>query len=112
MKKLFLVLAILAMAMTANAWTINWGAAVGADGYSVYWKALTDTDYIKVDVGTALGYDLEPLSLVTGTRYEFYITCHSNGSESDESDHIRWTMPSPPVIVEMPEPPKQLIINF
>jgi len=100
------------MTMTANAWTLNWDAATGANGYNFYWKVLTDTDYTVVDVGTAIGYDLDVLSLVAGTRYEFYVTARSNGSVSDESDHIRWTMPSPPVIVEIPEAPKQLIINF
>lgn len=112
MKKLILILAILAMAMTANAWTLNWDAATGADGYNFYWKVLTDTDYTVIDVETALGYDFAPLNLVPGTRYEFYVTSRSNGSVSDESDHIRWTMPSPPMIVEIPEAPKQLIINF
>ena len=112
MKNLIIVLAILAMAFTANAWTLNWNAATGADGYSVYWKALGDTDYTVTNVGNVLGYDLEPLTLIPGVRYEFYVTTLSNGSESDQSDIIRWTMPSPPVIVEIPEAPKQLIINF
>ena len=112
MKKIILVLAILAMAVTANAWTLNWDAASGTDGYTLYWKNLVATDYTVVDVGTALGYDFATLNLVPGTRYEFYVTSQSNGSTSDESDHIRWTMPSPPVIVEIPEAPKQLIINF
>ena len=112
MKKLFLALAILAMAVTANAWTLNWDAATGADGYNFYYKVLTDPNHTMINVGTALEYDFEPLNLVPGTRYEFYVTARSNGSESDQSDIIRWTMPSPPVIVEIPEPPKQLIINF
>ena len=111
MKKL-LVLAILAIAVTANAWTLNWDAASGADGYSVYWKSLAAVSYTEIDVGTALQYDLAPLNLVNGTRYEFYVVSHSQGSDSAESDHIRWTLPADPVIVEIPEAPKQLIINF
>ena len=111
-KTLLTIIFVLAIAFSANAWTLNWDAASGADGYNFYWKVLTDTDYTVIDVGTALGYDFEPLNLVPGTRYEFYVTARSNGSISDESDHIRWTMPSPPVIVEIPEAPKQLIINF
>jgi len=112
MKKLFLVLAILAMAVTANAWTLNWDAADSAESYNFYYRVLGDTVYTVVDVGNVLGYDFEPLALIPGVRYEFYVTTLSNGSESDQSDIIRWTMPSPPVIVEIPEAPKQLIINF
>ena len=112
MKKLIVVLAIVFMATTANAWTLNWDAASGADGYSVYWKSLAAVSYTEIDVGTALQYDLAPLNLVNGTRYEFYVVSHSQGSDSAESDHIRWTLPEDPVIVEIPEAPKQLIINF
>jgi len=111
-KTLLTILFILAIAFTANAWTLNWDAASGAEGYNFYWKALGDVDYTVVDVGNALGYDFEPLALVPGVRYEFYVTTLSNGSESDQSDIVRWTMPSPHVIVEIPEPPTQLIINF
>jgi len=112
MKKLIIALAILAMATMANAWTLNWTGSTSAEGYYFFWKPLTDTTFTKIDVGPTLGYDFAPLNLVTGTRYEFYVTAYNNGGESDESDHWRWTMPSPPVIVEIPEAPKQLIINF
>ena len=111
-KTLLTLLFIMVTALTANAWTLNWDAATGADGYNFYWRVLGDTVYTVVDVGTDLGYDFEPLALIPGVRYEFYVTSRSNGSVSDQSDIVRWTMPSPPVIVEIPEPPKQLIINF
>ena len=111
-KTLLTIIFIMAIAVTANAWTLNWDAAPGADGYNFHYRVLGDTVYTVVDVGTALGYDFEPLALIPGVRYEFYVTTLSNGSESDQSDIIRWTMPSPPVIVEIPEAPKQLIINF
>ena len=111
-KTLLTVLFILAIAFTANAFTADWDAADGADGYRFYWRVLGESVYTVVDVGNVLGYDLEPLALIPGVRYEFYVTTLSNGSESDQSDIVRWTMPSPPVIVEIPEAPKQLIINF
>ena len=111
-KTLLTVLFILAIAFTANAWTLNWDAADGAESYNFYWRVLGDTIYTRVELGDVLGYDFEPLALISGVRYEFYVTTLSNGSESDQSDIIRWTMPSPPVIVEIPEAPKQLIINF
>ena len=99
MKRILLAIAILAIAVTANAWTLNWSAATGADGYNFYWRVLGDTVYTKVNVGNVLGY-------------EFWVTAYNNGGESGMSDVWRWTMPSDPVIVELPEPPKQLIINF
>ena len=111
-KTLLTIIFIMAIAVTANAWTVTWDAATGAEGYRFYWKVLTDTEYTSVDVGTDLGYEFEPSVLIPGVRYEFYATTLSQGSESDQSDIVRWTMPSPPVIVELPEPPKQLIINF
>ena len=111
-KTLLTILFILAIAFTANAWTLNQDASTGADGYSFYWKALDAADYTEIDVGMELVYDLGILNLVEGTRYEFFVTARSNGSESDESDHIRWTMPSPPLIIEMPKAPQQVIINF
>ena len=111
-KTLLTVLFILAIAFSANAFTADWDAADGADGYRFYWRVLGDTVYTVVELGDVIGYDFEPLALIPGVRYEFYVTTLSQGSESDQSDIVRWTMPSPPVIVEIPEAPKQLIINF
>ena len=111
-KTLLTIIFIMAIAFSANAWDLSWSAADGADGYNFFWKPLTDTEATKIDVGPALIYDFEPLNLVPGTRYEFWVTAYNNGGESGMSDVWRWTMPSPPVIVEIPEAPKQLIINF
>ena len=111
-KKLFIILVILGFAFTANAWTLSWDAVTGVDGYKLYWKSLADTSFVEVDVGNSVAYDLDPLGLVVGTRYEFYLIAHSQGSTSAESDHIRWTRPVDPIIIELPEPPQRLVIEF
>jgi len=112
MKRVIIVLAILVMAVTANAWTIKWDAVTGVDGYKLYWKDLSATAFAEVDVGTNVEYDLTPLNLAVGIRYEFYLTAHSQGSTSAESDHLRWTVPVNPVVVELPDSPQRLVIEF
>ena len=47
-----------------------------------------------------------------GTRYEFYVIAHSQGSTSGESDHVRWTVPVNPIVVELPDSPQRLVIEF
>ena len=111
MKK-FIVLAILLSAVTAQAWTISWNPVAGVDGYTLYWKPLSATVFAVPDVGTSTTFDMEPLGLIDGTRYEFYVVAHSQGSTSAESDHIRWTKPADPVIVELPDSPQRLVIEF
>ena len=113
MKKLILVLlAIVFLAGTASAWTLKFDPVAGVDGYKLYHKPLSATNFIEVDIGTATSYDLAPLNLVIGTRYEFYVTAHSQGSTSAESDHVRWTVPVDPVVVELPSSPQRLVIEF
>lgn len=112
MKKLILVLLAILFAATANAWTLKWDAVTGVDGYTLFWKNLSATTFTEVDAGTSASYDLEPLNLVVGTRYEFYVTANSKGSTSAESDHLRWTRPIDPIIVELPAMPQRLVIEF
>jgi hypothetical protein len=113
MRKLALVLlAIVFFAGTASAWTISWNASTGVDGYKLFWKDLSATTFSEVDVGTDVSYDLTPLNLAVGTRYEFYLTAHSQGSTSAESDHLRWTVPVIPIVVELPDSPQRLVIEF
>ena len=113
MKKLILVLlAIIFFVGTASAWTIKWDAVTGVDGYKLFHKDLSATSFTETDVGRSVLYDLAPLNLKVGTRYEFYIIAHSQGSTSAESDHIRWTVPVDPIVIELPDSPQRLIIEF
>lgn len=113
MKRLFLVLlATLFLTTTASAWTLRWDAVTGVDGYKLFWKGLSATTFTEVDAGMTATYDLDLLELAVGSRYEFYIIAHSKGSVSAESDHLRWTVPVEPVIIELPDTPERLIIEF
>jgi len=112
MKKLILVLLAIMFATTANAWTLKWDAVTGVDGYKLFHKDLSATSFTEIDVGTSASYDLTPLNLSVGTRYEFYVIAHSQGSTSAESDHIRWTVPVDPIVIELPDSPQRLVIEF
>ena len=113
MKKLILVLlAIVFLTTAASAWTLRWDAVTGVDGYTMFWKDLSETAFSEVNVQNNVEYDLTPLNLAVGTRYEFYLTAHSQGSTSAESDHLRWTVPVTPIVVELPDSPQRLVIEF
>jgi hypothetical protein len=112
MKKLILVIGLIfLLASVAPAYDLSWGDLPGVDGYHVYWKELTAPSFTEIDVGTDITYDLTPLNLVIGTRYEFYVTAHSQGSLVGESDHLRWTRPDDPQIIEIQEVQK-IILEF
>ena len=112
MKKLIVIVAILAMATAANAWTIAWDPDPAREGIVLYWKALADTGYVSLDIGDVNSYDLAPLPLVVGTRYEFYVDAYAGDprSFSGSSDIIRWTFPRPPIVIEMLGQPTQITI--
>jgi hypothetical protein len=115
MKKLLIASAILLFASTAMAaeWKLGWNATTGAAGYEVSYKTLAATTYTKVDAGNVLEWTI-PTTLVKGTRYEFFIRAYAGNpkSYSGESDHIRWTVPNDPVIIEIPPAPSSIIIKF
>lgn len=120
MKKLLiataLILAVLVGCKSADAWTLSWEAVTYADGYRVSYKPLAATDYIGVDVGANISIDLDALSLVVGTRYEMFVQAFANTTGggiawSGESDHLRWTYPSPPSIIEYMPAPQKPVIN-
>ena len=112
MKKLITILAIVLFATTASAWTFSWDAVTGVDGYKAYWKDLAATSFTEVDVGTDTQLDLDALGLTVGTRYEFYVVAHSQGSTSAESNHLRWTRPVDPIVIELPAAPQRMVIEF
>ncbi|MCK5018172.1 MAG: hypothetical protein KAS32_14040 [Candidatus Peribacteraceae bacterium] len=112
MKKLFLTLFILlAFVGTAGAWDLNWTASTGAGGYMLYHKTLAATEYTETDVGNILTYDLDAMSLVQGTRYEFFLRAYVSGSYSGDSDHLRWTYPVDPIIIDLPAAPLTITIT-
>lgn len=118
MKKLLTILAVCLVGLLwssfAIGWTLNWTASSGAAGYQVSYKILAASTYTQVDAGNVVQWTI-PSTLIKGTRYEFFIQAYvgTPRSYSGDSDHIRWTFPTDPVIIEVPyqSPPTQIIIN-
>jgi hypothetical protein len=113
MKKLIVLSALLLISTTAFASQLLWSASVGATGYEVSYKPLAATEWVIVDIGNVTAWTT-PATLVKGTRYEFFIRAYAGNpkSYSGDSDHIRWTVPTDPVIVEIPPAPSSIIIKF
>jgi hypothetical protein len=114
MKKL-LIIALLLIAVPSGAadWTLQWNSSTGAAGYEVSYKTLAANTYTVADVATATSWVL-PATLVKGTRYEFFVRAYTAApkSYSGDSDHVRWTYPRDPLIVELPEQTGTVILNL
>jgi hypothetical protein len=114
MKKL-LIIALLLIAVPSGAadWTLSWPAAPSAAGYEVNYKTLAANSYTVADVGNVLSW-IVPITLVKGTRYEFFVKAYSPVPKSygGDSDHVRWTYPRDPLIVELPEQTGTVILNL
>ena len=108
MKKLIIVLAILAIAVCANAWTLSWDTDPMREGVILKYRAMGETSYTESDIGNVNEVELDSLSLVNGTRYEFILQGYAGTprSLSGESDTLRWTYPSVPGVIEIMERPK------
>jgi hypothetical protein len=115
MKRHLLIIALLLLVLPCAAadWTLSWTASTGAAGYEVSYKTQAANTYTVADVATATSWVL-PVTLVKGTRYEFFVRAYTAApkSYSGESDHLRFTYPKDPITVEMPANPNQIIIEF
>jgi len=118
MKKLIVIVAILAMAfastaMAADPWKVTWADDPNKEGVVLYYKAVADTGYISLDLGDVDEYFIEPLPLVPGTRYSFYVQFYAGDPKSfgGPSDVLNWTCPKPPIVIELAGQPTQIIIN-
>ena len=115
MKKLLLTIAIVLLATPCMAWTLSWDSAgAGIAGYEVTYGPSPLSGGTANDVGVATSIDLDSLGLAVGTRYEFYVRAYDSATPhnfSTESDHIRWTYPEPPVVIEMMGAPVNITIN-
>jgi hypothetical protein len=115
MKKLLGIIFILSLLFVGQVYaaSLQWTASTGAAGYQVSYKTLAATTYTVVDVGNVVQWTI-PTTLVKGTRYEFFVNVYAGTpkSYSGDSDHIRWTMPRDPVIIELPEGPNTIILNI
>ena len=113
MKKLITILVIVFCSTIAYAWDLQWNPVANADGVVVYYKELSDATFQQVDVGNVTLCNLDSMGRTQGVRYEFYLQAYTGDprSYSGDSDHIRWTYPTDPVVVEMMDRPVQIIIN-
>ena len=115
MKKLYLVLVLLfslGMVTSAYAWELSWNASVRADGYTLhYCRVDTPTDVIAIDVANVTTYELDRTLFPQGVRFEFWVTAYNLGGNSPQSDHLRWTYPDDPIIVESLGRAVNIIIN-
>lgn len=113
--KVLIAFILLATSAMASDWTLVWDASTGATGYEVSYKPVAATVYAVIDTGAATQLAM-PAVLTKGTRYEFFVRAYTGTgatkSYSGESDHLRWTYPKDPIVVEMPAQPQQIIINF
>jgi hypothetical protein len=113
MKKTLIALALVFAATTSHAWQLKWDATTGAAGYRVSYKTLAATTYTQVDVGNVTTFNLDNINLVQGQRYELFVQGYAGTpkSYSGESDHLRWTYPATPIIVEMMGQPVNIVIQ-
>ena len=118
MKRLSLLIVILVMILccsTAWAYQLKWDASTGAAGYEISYKTLAATTWTTADAGALLTWVI-PVTLVKGTRYEFkaraYVGPVATRSYSGDSDILRWTIPLDSAVIEYPDAPRQVIIQF
>jgi len=114
MKKLFIVLAIVLFATTAQAWTIQWDAlSETPDMYNIRYKTypagydypanpapqadVEANPFNSHDNGTVVSLaDFETaLGLETNVRYVFHVQALAGGDIVAVSDYLCWTYPDP-----------------
>lgn len=112
-RSVFLILImVFALATMAGAASLTWDEQDDADGFILYHHEVGDTPVInEQDVGDVTAYDLDTLGLTKGTRYEFFLRAYNVAGTSPESDHIRWTYPLDPIIIETAGAPVNITIN-
>jgi len=112
MKRLLIVIAIVLIPSLCSAWTLSWTPMPEADGYRVSYGTVSNTSSV-IDVGNNAQLDLSTISLSKGTRYEFYVQAYKGSPKSygGESDHIRWTYPQDPLVIEMLGQPVNIVIQ-
>ena len=87
MKKLLMILVIMAMAMTANAATLRWDASTGeVDGYNIYFTDGIENFTAPVG-GVTEVLDIDnTFNLLPGKTYTFSVTAWNSVGESGPSN--------------------------
>jgi len=133
MKKLFIVLAIVLFAVSAQAWTIQWEAlSETPDMYNIRYKAypagyeypanpapqaeIEANPFSAYDNGTEVSLvDFQnAFGLAVNQRYVFHVQAISSGDIVAVSDYLAWTYPDPDgpevQVIEIPMEDIQKII--
>jgi len=133
MKKLFIVLAIMLFAVSAQAWTIQWEAlSETPDMYNIRYKAypagysfpdnpapqgeVEANPFSSYDNGTSVSLaDFETaFGLAVNQRYVFHVQAITGGDIVAVSDYLAWTYPDPDgpevQVIEIPMEDIQKII--
>jgi len=107
MKTIFLIVILMLVSIpSAFAWSLAWDDSVGATGYKIYYHELDNPGVVtEIDVGNVTIFSLDNEELTKGIRYEFWCTAYNATDESSHSNHLRWTYPKDPVIIETLEAP-------
>ena len=122
-KKLLFILVILAIAVSVSAATLKWDAPVGTvNGYIVNYGTVEGEYPYTFNVGnvTTLENMEAVLHLHPGVPYFLGMSAYNDSDESNLSNIITYTRPAyvlpddnlPSIVIEIPEPPDQLILNF
>ena len=123
MKRSLIVLFILVMASVVGAATLKWDASVGTvEGYIVNYGTVEGEYPHTFNVGnvTELENMEAVLHLHPGVGYFLGMSAYNDSGESGLSNIITYTRPAyvppednlPSIVIEIPEPPDQLILNF
>jgi len=123
MKRSLIVLFILVMASVVGAATLKWDASVGTvEGYIVNYGTVEGEYPYTFNVGnvTTLENMEAVLHLHPGVPYFLGMSAYNDSDESNLSNIITYTRPAyvlpddnlPSIVIEIPEPPDQLILNF
>jgi len=123
MKRSLIVLFILVMASAVSAATLKWDASVGTvEGYIVNYGTV-EGEYPHIfNVGnvTTLENMEAVLHLHPGVPYFLGVSAYNDSGESGLSNIVTYTRPAyvppednlPPIVIEIPGSPDQLILNF
>lgn len=109
---IYMVLLIFALCVSVCASSLTWDEQNNTDGFVLYhYTAAAPTVVSDLDIGDVNSYDLDTLGLAKGVRYGFFLRAYNSAGNSPESDHIMWTYPLDPIIIETAGAPTNIAIS-
>lgn len=109
---IYTVLLIFALCVSVGADSLTWDNQDNTDGFVLYHHTAADPTVVSdLDIGDVNSYDLDTLGLNKGVRYGFFLRAYNSAGSSPESDHIMWTYPFDPIIIETAVAPTNIAIT-